>query len=163
MANKKIIKQLNHQINRELFSAYLYMAMGAYCDEKGLRGFSNWFIVQVKEELEHAKIIYDYVNDLGEKIELLAIEAPAKSFNSILDLFEKTLTHEKSVTKLIWGLVSLAKQEKDYATENFLTLFVKEQIEEESNVRAIIDKLKFIKDSGAGILKLDSEFALRKF
>jgi len=163
MASKKMIEMLNHQINREIYSAYLYVSMSSYANFIGLKGFANWFNVQVQEELAHAQIFYNFVNDLGERVILKAIETPEIDFKSPLDLYEKTLAHEKIVTSLINDLISLAREEKDYASDNFLAWFVKEQVEEESNANELIAKLKLIKDDGRGLLMLDNELAQRTF
>ncbi len=163
MLSKKMVKALNTQINREIYSSYLYLSMSAYANYIGLKGFANWFNIQVQEELAHAQIFYNYVNDQGEHVLMLPIEAPETQFKSALDLFEKTLAHEKIVTGLVNNLISIEKDEKDYATDNFLAWFVKEQVEEEANANDLISKLKLIKDDGRGLLMMDNELAQRTF
>ena len=163
MLSKKMLKALNYQINREIYSSYLYLSMSSYANSIGLKGFANWFNVQIQEELAHAQIFYNYINDQNERAIMQTIEAPESKFKSPLDLFEKTLAHEKIVTGLINNLVSIARDEKDYATDNFLAWFVKEQVEEEANANDLIAKLKFIKDDGRGLLMLDTELAARIF
>lgn len=163
MISKKMFEKLNYQINREIFSAYFYMAMSSYANSIGLKGFANWFNVQVKEELSHAQIFYNYLNDQGERTKFLAIEEPNDDFLSPLDLYEKTLKHEQVVTSLINDLVALAREEKDFATDHFLAWFIKEQVEEEANAKELIDKLKLIKDDGRGLLMLDTELATRVY
>jgi ferritin len=163
MLSKKVLESLNYQINREIYSAYLYVSMSSYANFIGLKGMANWFNVQVQEELAHAQIFYNYINDQSERAIMQNIEAPEINFTSPLDLFEKTLAHEKIVTALINNLVSISREEKDYTTENFLAWFLKEQVEEESNANDLITKLKFIKDDGRGLLMLDTELAQRVF
>jgi ferritin len=163
MLSKKMLNALIEQINKEMYSAYLYMSMSAYSQHQGLKGFANWFMVQYQEEMGHAMKIYDYVNDQGERVILKAIDEPPAEFESPLDMFEKTLTHEKFVTKSINDLVGIAKSEKDYATEIFLQWFVTEQIEEEGNDNDIISRLKLIGKDGNGLLMLDRELGARVY
>lgn len=163
MLSKEMVKSLNYQINRELYSAYLYLAMASFADAEGLNGFANWFKIQAKEEEFHAEKMYNYVNQQGEHVILEAIEKPESEYFSMLDLFEKTLEHEKVVTSLINGLVKLAREENDYATESFLQWYVSEQVEEEANPNDMIQKLKFIGEDGRGLLMLDKEMGTRTF
>ena len=120
MLNTKIQNAINSQINAEIYSSYLYLAMSAYCAENGLSGFANWMKIQAQEELSHAKFFFDYVLEHGAHIELDAIEKPEVSWNSILEVFEKTLEHEKYVTSRINDLMTLSIEEKDHATASFL-------------------------------------------
>ena len=163
MLSKKMVKSLNEQINKELYSAYLYLAMASYSAVEGLNGFANWFNVQVKEELTHAERFYKYVNQQGGKVELEAIDKPPAKFTSPVDLFDKTLKHEQKVTKMISSLVALARKENDYATEAALQWFVTEQVEEESNVTENLQKMKIVGKDGNGILTIDSQLAARVF
>ena len=163
MLSEKMYDALNTQINREIYSAYLYLSMSAYSTYIGLKGFANWFMVQYQEEMSHAMKLYDYVNDHGNHVKLMAIDEPPTVFESPLDMFEKTLAHEKKVTAYINELVDLAIEERDHATGIFLQWFVTEQIEEESNDNEIIARLKLIGDDGNGLLMLDKELATRVF
>ncbi len=163
MLGKKMLDELNKQINKEMYSAYLYMSMSSYSEYTGLKGFANWFMVQYKEEMEHAMRIYHYINDQGEQVKLMAIEEPPAVFESPLDMFEKTLAHEQFITKSINDLVDIAIEEKDHATNIFLQWFVTEQIEEESNDNEIISQLKLIGGDGNGLLMLDKELGMRVF
>ena len=163
MISKKMTDALNLQINKELYSAYLYLAMSAHAQDIGLKGFANWFFIQVQEEMSHAQKIYNYVFEQNQKVVLDEIKKPPADFASPLDMFQKTLEHEQFVTKSINELVALAKEENDYATEIFLQWFVTEQIEEEGNDNEIIDKLKYIGDNGNGLLMLDKELGVRTF
>ncbi|AKB26581.1 Ferritin-like protein 2 [Methanosarcina sp. MTP4] len=161
MLNEKMQKALNEQINKEMYSAYLYLAMSAYCSYKGLAGFANWFKVQYGEEMEHADKIYKYLVEQGARVELEAIEKPPTEFGTLLEMFEKTLAHEQFVTHLIRELLELAVAEKDYATSIFLQWFVEEQVEEEANDSAIIAKLKLAGEDGAALLVIDSDLGKR--
>lgn len=163
MLSEKIVDALNGQLNKELYSAYLYLSMSAHSTFIGLKGFANWFMVQYQEEMVHAMKIYNYINDQGAKVKLMNIEEPPSDFESPLDMFEKTLEHEKFITKSINELADLVLDEKDHATYMFLQWFINEQIEEESNDVDIINKLKLIGNDGNGLLMLDKELALRVF
>ena len=163
MLSKKMAEALNGQINKEMYSAYLYLAMSAYSEHQGLKGFANWFNVQYQEEMTHAMKIYSYVQDQGAQVKLLTIEEPPVDFGTPLDMFEKTLAHEQFVTKSINELVDLALKEKDHATQIFLQWFVTEQIEEEANDNEIIDRLKLVGKDGHGIFMIDKELGARVF
>ncbi len=163
MISKKMTEKLNYQLNREIFSAYLYVSMAAYAMSEGFAGTANWFNIQVQEELVHAQKFYNYINGQGERVILAAIEAPEIDFNSLKDLFEKTLKHEKEVTALINGLVALARKENDYATDAFLQWFVTEQVEEELNPTEILQKLKIAGNDGNALFMIDKDLGQRVF
>lgn len=163
MLSKKMEKALNEQINKEMYSAYLYMSMSAHSRNIGLSGFANWFMVQYHEEMEHAMKIYDYVNEQGGKVKLMAIDEPPSAFKGPMDMFQKTLKHEQFITKSINDLMDLAIKEKDHATQIFLQWFVTEQIEEEGNDNEIIDKLKLAGDKGNGLFMIDKELGARVY
>ena len=163
MLTDKMKEALNKQINGEIYSAYLYLSMSAYSEYSGLKGVANWFMVQYKEEMEHAMKIYSYINNQGGQVKLMAVDQPPTEFESPLDMFEKTLKHEKSVTKRINDLVNLAIEEKDHATQIFLQWFVTEQVEEEANDSDIISKLKLAGTEGNALLMIDKELATRVF
>jgi ferritin len=163
MLSKKMTAALNEQVNKEMYSAFLYMSMSAHSESQGLKGFSNWFMVQYQEEMGHAMKIYHYIQEQGAEVKLKAIAEPPSDFTSPLDMFEKTLVHEQFVTKSIHDLYEMALSEKDHATEIFLQWFVTEQIEEEANDHEIIDKLKMVGNSPQGIFMIDKELAARSF
>ena len=163
MLNDKVSKGLNRQINRELYSAYLYLSMASYASSIGLNGFANWFNVQVKEELSHADKMYNYMIQQGSKVMLEDIEKPKQDFKSALELFETTLGHEQKVTAMINNLVDIADKERDHATAIFLQWFVTEQIEEEENANDILQKLRLIGKEGNGLFMLDNQLATRVF
>jgi len=163
MLSKKMEEALNEQINKEMYSAYLYMSMSAHSTNAGLPGFANWFMVQYKEEMEHAMKIYDYVNNQGGRVKFKTIEEPLSTFKDAMDMFQKTLKHEQFITKSINELVDLAFKERDHATQIFLQWFVTEQIEEEGNDNDIIAKLKLAGDEGNGLFMIDKELGARVY
>lgn len=162
MLSKKLETALNTQINAEFWSAYLYLSMSAHFAADGKPGFAHWFKVQFDEEQEHAKKLLDYVIERGGKVDLQPIAKVPLSWKSPLVAFEDTLKHEQEVTAMINNLVTLAREEKDYATESMLQWFVNEQVEEESTAISYIDALKMIQDNGFGIYTLDKELKGRK-
>lgn len=163
MISKQMEEALNLQINKEMYSAYLYMAMSAQCTEMALDGFAKWFMVQFHEEMYHAMKIYTYIHEQGGTVHLQAIEAPKEKFNSVKKMFEKTLEHEKTVTASIKSLVDLAKKEDDPATEIFLHWYVTEQVEEEKNAMDILQKFQILgREDGPGIFQFDAALKGRK-
>ena len=163
MLKKKIEDALNAQINAEMWSAYLYLSMAAYCHAQGQPGMGKWFEVQFKEEQDHAKILFNYVISRNGKVDLRPIEAVPTEWNSILNVFESSLRHEQSITENINKLFALTSEENDYATQSMLQWFIDEQVEEEENVQTIIDNLKMIKDNGYGIYMIDKELGQRTY
>ncbi|MGQ9615601.1 MAG: ferritin [Spirochaetota bacterium] len=158
---ESVEKALNNQINAELQSAYLYLSMSAYFESINLKGFANWMRIQAQEEAGHAMRFFKFIFDRNGRVTLYSIDEPKGTWKSPLDAFENVYSHEQKVTGLINGLVDLAKKENDHATENFLQWFVGEQVEEEASALEIVEKLRFIKDSANGLLRLDSELAKR--
>lgn len=161
--NNKIQKSINNQINAEMYSAYLYLAMGTYFDASSLTGFANWMKVQAQEEMSHAMKFYNFVYERGGKVELGAIEKPSADFKSPLDVMKEVLAHEKIVTGLIHNLYELATKEKDYAFQSFLKWFIDEQVEEEGNASDLIEKLQLAGEKGPGLFMMDKELAARTF
>ncbi|MCE5179029.1 MAG: ferritin [Porphyromonadaceae bacterium] len=163
MVSKDLENAINKQINAEFWSAYLYLSMSSHFSHEGLPGFANWFKVQFQEEQDHAVKFMNYLISKGNKVELTPIEKVDTSWESLLNAFQDTLKHERIVTSLINNLVSLARKENDYATENMLQWFVNEQVEEEETAQAMIDSLKLIGSNGFGIYTMDKELAQRKY
>jgi ferritin len=161
MISKQMAEVLNDHLNKELYSAYLYMSMSSHAHHIGLKGFANWFNIQVQEELLHVQRAYHYLLDQGAKVILEAIDKPPTDFKSALDLFETTLNHEKQVTARINDLVGIANKENDYATANMLQWFVDEQVEEETTADDIIRKLKLVGNDGTGLFMIDKELSAR--
>jgi ferritin len=161
MLNKDMAQALNDQINKEMYSAYLYMSMSACSNQTGLKGFANWFMVQYHEEMYHAMKLYEYVQRQGEEVKLEAIKAPPAEFSSQLDMFTQTLAHEQYITSSINDLMELAISKKDHATQIFLEWYITEQVEEEENDNDIIAQLKLIGDNVHALLMLDRELSAR--
>lgn len=159
--NTSIQKAINDQINAELYSAYLYLAMSAYFEAKNLKGFAAWMKVQSKEEVAHAMKFYEYVIERGGSVELSAIEKPPVSFDSPMAVLKETLEHEKLVTSLIHKLFELGAAEKDYAFQSFLKWYIDEQVEEEASAQDLIDRLSLAGKEGPGLYMLDKELGGR--
>ena len=162
MLSEKIQDALNQQINRELYSAYVYQAMSAHASNEGLKGVANWFSVQMQEELAHAQKLYDFVLSRGGKVKLLAIAAPPSNFDSVLSVFETALEHERELSGNVSALMTLARNEADHATEILMQWFVTEQVEEEDVARDLVDKFKLVGGHGEGLYLIDQELASRK-
>jgi ferritin len=163
MIGKKMQDALNEQVNAELYSAYLYLAMEAYFESVNLPGCANWMRVQTQEEVSHAMKIYDYVNERGGRVTLKPIAGPPAEWKSPLAVFEAAYKHEQKVTSLINDLVNLAIEEKDHAANMFLQWFVNEQVEEEKNAEEIVQKLKLMADAPGAMYMLDNEMAQRVY
>ena len=161
MLNKTIQDAMNVQIKNELYSAYLYLSMSAYCESINFAGFAHWMRIQAQEEVEHAMKFYGFIHERGGRVVLQAIDQPPVEFQSPLDVFEKTLEHEQKVTGMIHDLYGLAVQEKDYASQIFLQWFVTEQVEEEDSATQIVETLKMIGDKHQALLMLDRELSRR--
>lgn len=163
VVSTKMQDALNKQINAEMYSAYLYQSMAAYCETFGMKGFANWMNVQAKEEMSHAMKIYNYILERGGKIVFTAIDAPKTEWENLVDVFENVYEHEQYVTSLINNLLSLAIEEKDYATSNMLQWFVAEQVEEEANADELLQQLKLVGDKGSAVFMIDKELKTRVF
>jgi len=159
--NKKLAGSLNSQLNFELYSGYIYLAMAAYLDSVNLPGFAHWMKMQAKEENEHAMKFYGYLIDRGEKAVFETIPKPQDSFSSPQDVFKKALAHEQKVTARINKLYEDAKKAKDTATEIMLQWFISEQVEEEKNAAEIIAQLDMIRANSPALLMLDRVLAKR--
>ena len=163
MLNEKMEKAFNDQINKELYSEYLYFSMQAYFERLNLKGFVNWFTVQVQEEHAHAMGMFNYVHERGGKVELDAIDKPETDWDSPLACFEQVLEHEEYVTSRINALMDVADEVKDRAALSFLDWYLKEQVEEEANVGGVLATLRLIGNDANALLLLDKELATRTF
>ena len=161
MINKSLQDAMNDQINKELYSSYLYLSMAAFLEEKNLPGFAHWMRIQEAEECEHVMKFYDYMVERGGRVTLKAIDAPKNEWKSTLELAEEVAAHEAMVTASIYSLYELALKEKDYPTQIMLQWFISEQVEEEKNAAEIVSNLKLIEDRGTAILMLDHRLAKR--
>ncbi len=160
--NKKLLDEMNIQVNKEMYSGYLYLAMAAHFEEKNLPGFAHWMTIQAGEELEHAMKIFKFLNEIGGKIILEAIEKPDSEFGNPQKVFKQVLEHEQYVTSRIHLLYKLAVETNEFPTQMFLQWFVNEQVEEEKNATEILENLKLAGESGNSILMLDRALNQRK-
>jgi ferritin len=159
--NQKLVDAINDQLNYEIESAHIYLAMAGYVGSLGLEGFENWLMVQYEEELAHAKKFMAYLNERGARVKVTGFGNPRNDYDSILEVFEVSLKHEYTVTDRINKLMKLAHETSDYAAINLLQWYIAEQVEEEDSFGKVIDKIKLVKD--AGLYLLDKEMALRVF
>ena len=160
--NKRILKALNEQLNRELFSAYLYLSMSAYFERENLEGFAKWMKIQAKEELEHAMRFFDFINERGGKVVLEKLDKPKTDWKSPLEAFEDAYEHEKFITKNINDIYALAEKLNDYPTKVFLHWFIDEQVEEESQTLKIVEILRKIGKSAGALYHLDHRLSKRE-
>ena len=161
MLSKTMEKAINGQINAELYSSYLYLAMSAYAEDANLPGFAQWMKVQAQEEQEHAMKFFHHVAERGGRVELEAIAKPPVDFQSPLAMFEQTLEHEKHVTALINDLYAQAVKEKDYASQVMLQWFISEQVEEEANATQIVETLRIGGEKGNALIMTDRALGSR--
>ena len=161
--DKKVYELLNDQINKELYSAYLYLDMANFYSAKGLDGFSNWYEIQAKEEQDHALLIYQYLHNNDQPVVLEAIAKPDKTFKTLLDPLNAAYEHEQYVTSLINNIYAAAQMVNDFRTVQFLDWFVKEQGEEEKNSSDLITKMELFGDDARSLYMLNSELGARVY
>lgn len=164
MVSEKIEQLLNDQIQKEFYSAYLYLSFEAYFTSRNLNGFANWFRIQAMEERDHAIIFINYLNVIGGRVKLQALQAPEWDFNSIEEVLAKSLEHEQYVTRSIYNIADQAIEERDHKTSSFIKWFIDEQTEEEDNAEQNLSKIRLVGEKdGKGILMLDAEMAARVY
>ena len=163
MLDAKVAQLLNEQVNKEFYSAYLYLDFSIYYEEEGLDGFANWYKIQAQEERDHAMLMVQYLQNNGGKVTLEAIAKPDRELTSRLRVLELGLEHERYVTGLIHTLYEAAYSAKDFRTMQFLDWFVKEQGEEEKNAEDLIKKMKLYGEDAKGLYMLNSEMAARVY
>ena len=163
MLSEKLHAAINEQINAELWSAYLYLSMSMDAEAKGYKGVANWFYVQWLEEQDHARILMNYLNSRDCRVELKPIKEVRTEWNTILEMFQETLRHEKVVTSLINNLAAIAAEDKDFASSNMLVWFVNEQVEEEESARDKIFAVEAVDGNKYGMYQLDKEMAGRVY
>ena len=161
--DKKVYELLNDQINKELYSAYLYMDFANYYEEEGLTGFANWYMIQAQEERDHALKFRSYLHENGEKVVLEAIAQPDKKFTDHIAPLEAGLEHEKYVTSLINDIYAAALEAHDYRAQKFLGWFIDEQLEEEDNADKMITRMKLFGSDAKALYDLDQENAARVY
>lgn len=162
MMTDKMEKALNEQINEEMYSAYLYLAMSAWFESQNLPGFASWMKVQTREENGHAMKLFEFIHERRGRVVLQAIKEPAREWKSALAAFEAAFKHEQHITGRIDELVNLAVAEKDHAAAGFLQWFVKEQVEEEASADRIVQMLKMAANAPGALLMLDHAMGERK-
>jgi ferritin len=162
MIGKTMQDAMNEQINKELFSSYLYLSMAAYFEDKNLPGFANWMRIQADEEREHAMKFYDFILERGGKVQLKAIDAPKMDWSSTLEAVEEVAAHEGKVSASIHALYELALKEKDYPAQVMLQWFIAEQVEEEKNAAELVANVKMIEAHETAVLMLDHRLSKRK-
>lgn len=163
MLSEKLHAAINEQINAELWSAYLYLAMSMDAESKGYKGVANWFYVQWLEEQDHAHILMNYLNSRDCKVTLKSIAEVRTEWSSVLEMYEETLRHEKVVTSLINNLAAIAAEDKDFASSNMLVWFINEQVEEEESARDMIFAVEAVEGNKYGMYQLDKELASRVY
>jgi ferritin len=161
MISKAMQDAINDQINKELYSSYLYLSMAAYFENKNLPGFAHWMRIQEGEEREHAMKFFDFMIDRGAQVLLAPIAAPESDWKSSLDLFKQVAQHEAAVTASINALYELALKEKDYPAQVMLQWFITEQVEEEKNAGEIVQQLELVEARGTAVLMLDHQLGKR--
>ena len=161
--DKKVHELLNQQINKEFYSAYLYLDFSNFFKAKGLDGFANWYLIQAQEERDHAMLFYTYLQNENQTVTLDAIAKPDKVFNESMEVLKAGLEHEKYVTSLINDIYSAAYDVKDFRTMQFLDWFVKEQGEEETNANDLISKMELFGSDPKSLYMLNQELAARVY
>ncbi|MBQ7357491.1 MAG: ferritin [Clostridia bacterium] len=161
MMNAKVRELLNQQINKEFYSAYLYLDFSNYFEDAGLDGFANWYMIQAQEERDHAMLFYQYLQNENQKVTLEAIPKPDKTFTCHMDVLRAGLEHEEYVTSLINDIYAAAYDVKDFRTMQFLDWFVKEQGEEETNANDLITKMELFGSDPKSLYMLNQELAAR--
>lgn len=163
MLSKEVVKLINEQINKEFFSAYLYLDMSNYYGGKSLNGFANWFKVQAQEERDHASLFMTYLANNNEDIKLTAIDGPGKEYGDLKAPLTESLNHERFVTASINNIYEEAAKQKDYRTQQFLNWFITEQGEEEKNAEDLIQRYELFGSDAKSLYLLDTEMAARVY
>lgn len=163
MLPKKVKKLMDEQITKEIFSGHLYLQMSAWLDEQGLEGYANWFYVQYQEELDHAKIIFNYMQTVDERPVIAAIDAPDKTFKDVKTVLKQALEHEKLISEAINKIAEAVYAENDYKSRSIVEWFIDEQVEEEENARKNVDDYELFGSSPQGLHALDREMGARVY
>ncbi|MDP1675713.1 MAG: ferritin [Bacteroidota bacterium] len=158
---KNVLKAMNEQVNKELFSSYLYLSMSAYCESEGFPGCAKWLKVQSEEENDHGMKIYHFIHERGGRVELEAIDKPKTDFKNLSQLFAQVLEHEQKISASITALYETAIKANDYPTQIMLQWFITEQVEEEKNAHEIVDLLKKVGDSPVSLMMFDRQLGAR--
>ena len=163
MLSKEVTKLLNEQINKEFYSSYLYLDMSNYYDSKNLNGFSNWFRVQAKEELDHALLFLAYMQNNNAQVLLTSINSPDRIYDDLKAPLTTSLEHERMVTASIYNIYSESAGQKDFRTQQFLNWFITEQGEEEKNAEDLVERYELFGYDAKSLYLLDAELAARVY
>ena len=163
MLDQTVARLINEQVNKEFYSAYLYLDFSIYYEAIGLDGFANWYKIQAQEERDHAMLMLQYLQNNGEKVTLETVAKPDKDLQDKLEVLKLGLEHERYVTSLIHAIYDAAYSVKDFRTMQFLDWFVKEQGEEEKNAEDLIKKMELYGSDPKGLYALNSELAGRVY
>ena len=155
MLKKNVLKALTDQIVAEMYSAYMYLGMSAWCEDRNLPGFAGWMRKQFEEEQQHALKIFDFVLERGDAVHLGAIAEPPAAYKTLQEVWEKTYAHEQHVTALIHKVYALAVKEQDFATQGLMQWYVNEQVEEEQQASSILEQVKMVGTNSSAVFFLD--------
>ncbi len=161
--DKKLYEAIEEQINFELYSSYIYLSMSSYIAQENWKGFTNWFRIQSQEERAHAEVLFDYLIERGQIVNLKQIDEPKHTWNNLQEMMEQVLSHEKEVTRRINEIINIAQDCRDHAAYDLLMLFVKEQIEEENSASEMLTSVKRTADNISALYMLDAELSARVF
>ncbi|SJZ32541.1 ferritin [Selenihalanaerobacter shriftii] len=163
MLSKKLVDELNEQLKYEFYSSHYYIALAAYFRKEDLDGIAHFFLEQAKEERFHAMKYFDFIDKIGEEIQIRTFEQPKGKFESIEEAFKAVVDHEEYMTERIYKMIKCAQNEHEYATASFLKWFVDEQVEEEHKAKNLLKKVQRIVEDSQGLLMLDNELSKRRF
>ena len=161
MLDKKVKDLINAQINKELYSSYLYLDFANYYEDQGLSGFAHWYDIQAREEVEHAMKLRTYLFDNGERVVFEAIAKPDKELANVEEGLQAALAHERYISASINEIYEAASEIKDYKTVEYLNWFVREQVEEEKNAEDLLKKYQLFGKECRGLYALDKDMAAR--
>ncbi|MCL7938146.1 MAG: ferritin [marine benthic group bacterium] len=162
MISDRLRDEINEQIKYEMYSAYMYLAMSAWCAERNLSGFAHWMNLQAQEEVDHAMRFFNFLLERGARVELQALDAPPSEYGDPVAVMEKSLEHEKFVSSRIHHLYKLATEEGDYPAQVMLQWFVSEQVEEEASIDEIVERMKMFGSDGTSLLMVDTQLGARQ-
>lgn len=157
MLKEKIEQILNRQVEREAYSANLYLAMAIWAETNGFEGISKWLYAQAEEEKLHMLKFIGYINERGGRAVMPEVKKPPFEFESVRNLFKEVLKHEEFVSESINEIAGVCMEQRDFSTQNWVQWFITEQIEEEASVRLIIDKLSLMGESKEHLYQFDKD------
>ncbi len=161
--DKKLCEAIEEQINFELYSSYLYLSMSSYISTQNWKGFTNWFKIQTQEEKAHADVLFDYLLERGQLVNLKSIAEPKHTWNTLEEMFDEVLNHEKEVTRRLNEIINIAHDVRDHSAYDLLMLFIKEQVEEENSADDILTSIRRIGGDMSALYMLDGQLAQRVF